>query len=293
MASSKSRAILGVTIAIPVLGLLWQVVSHFVPKSSAPTSQSSPQTSVSVGGAGNVGIGSMQGGQVIVGSPGATTRRGNQVQFFEDKTNASLDGLQSAIYHAIWWNRDEEGLEILSRNPNARMAFTSGSMQQPLQQAVIQKLAEFPDDWQNALELLPRFGWNPNTTAPFLVAYGKHVWPNGVDEGPRTLEAMATAAGLEIRRKANPRGPERPETAIDPRTFQVTPLLIAVWANNDALARRLIALGSVADQQLTVHTFPIWKNGKQGEAEIALRYTPLSEAIRLRREKLINALKGS
>ena len=53
--------------------LLWAIVSHFIPKSEPPKAPvaavPAPARSVTVDGAGNIGVGSMTGGTITQGAP--------------------------------------------------------------------------------------------------------------------------------------------------------------------------------------------------------------------------------
>lgn len=57
---------------VGIAGLAWGIVSYFIPRTEIP--KTSPVTTpgeVHVSGSGNVGIGTMSGGQVAIGTPAA------------------------------------------------------------------------------------------------------------------------------------------------------------------------------------------------------------------------------
>ena len=59
--------------------LVWGVVSHFVPPNEPPTPASTPAVpAVSVSGTGNVGIGTMTGGQITVGAVATPTQQSSE-----------------------------------------------------------------------------------------------------------------------------------------------------------------------------------------------------------------------
>lgn len=282
--SHRRQIAAGTGIFFFALAILALVFSLSKPAKSDPASSAGSQSST---GANSPNIANVQGNVTVnVGGSGATTKRGNPIQMYEQAVKAPLDSFQNILASAIY-QRDPEALSILSRNENAGKAFTSGSAELRLRSQFIQKLAEFPEDWHKTIQLLPAFGWSPQQTAPFLMAYGPHLWPKGLPKGPETLNAMAKNSGRDIRLVANPRGSTSPkDNDIDPRTFEISPLLVAVWANDSELARQLLLLGADPEQALAVKTFPIWSNGKEGAAQVALRYSALSEAKRLQLDQM-------
>lgn len=59
---------------VAVAGLIWGIASYFIPRPE-PTKAAvaAPSPTVSVSGAGNVGLGSMSGGHISLGVPAAPT----------------------------------------------------------------------------------------------------------------------------------------------------------------------------------------------------------------------------
>lgn len=54
---------------VAVVGMVWGVVSYFIPKAESPQSTAEPRTTVTVTGTDNVGVGTMSGGSISKGSP--------------------------------------------------------------------------------------------------------------------------------------------------------------------------------------------------------------------------------
>ena len=60
--------------AVAVVGLIWSIASHFVPKPDLPKPiGAAPSPHVSVSGVGSVGVGTMSGGAISVGVPASPT----------------------------------------------------------------------------------------------------------------------------------------------------------------------------------------------------------------------------
>ena len=63
----------GLTAFVAAAGLLWAIVSHFIPKPEPPkppvAALPAPAPSVNVEGTGNIGVGTMSGGTLTQGAP--------------------------------------------------------------------------------------------------------------------------------------------------------------------------------------------------------------------------------